>query len=161
MEKRSKAGFDSSSTSSSETASCWPESWINGGYHGFSIGPNLPTGSKPRLGWSPASQRRQRPYCSWEVRHFFESQSPSSQSSWWPTSLWALQMFFRFFSIQMIWSDAADRGALADGLRNTYQCHLEIAESLKSSRFQRVAKGWIAERTVSWFGWYRRFNLDY
>ena len=70
-------------------------------------------------------------------------------------------MFFRFFSIQMIWSDAADRGALADGLWHTYQCHLEIAESLKSSRFQREAKGWIVERTVSWFGRYRRLNLNY
>ena len=61
----------------------------------------------------------------------------------------------------MIWSDAADRGALADGLWNTYQCHLEIAESLKSSQFQRVEKGWIVEKCLSWFGWYRRLNLDY
>ena len=35
------------------------------------------------------------------------------------TSLWTLRMFFCFFSIQMIWANAADWGALADGLWNT------------------------------------------
>ena len=52
----------------------------------------------------------------------------------------------------MIWADVTDRGELAAWLWQTYQCHLEIGESLQSNQFQLVAKGWIVERTVSWFG---------
>jgi putative transposase len=70
-------------------------------------------------------------------------------------------LFFWFFTIQLIWADGAYRGDLADWLWNTYQCGLEIAITLRTQGFQVIPKRWIVERTFSWFGWYRRLTIDY
>ena len=70
-------------------------------------------------------------------------------------------LFFWCFTIQLIWADGAYRGDLADWLWNTYQCGLEIAITLRKQGFQVLPKRWIVERTFSWFGWYRRLNIDY
>jgi len=70
-------------------------------------------------------------------------------------------LFFWFFTIQLIWADGAYRGDLADWLWNTSQRGLEIALTLRTQGFQVLPKRRIVERTFSWFGWYRRLNLDY
>jgi len=70
-------------------------------------------------------------------------------------------LFFWFFSIRMIWADAAYRGKLANWLWNRFQCQIKIAPTLKTKGFHVVPKRWIVERTFSWFGWYRRLNTDY
>jgi putative transposase len=71
------------------------------------------------------------------------------------------EVFFWFFTIQVIWADAAYRGELALWLWNTFQCALYIAPTLKTKGFQVVPKRWIVERTFSWFGGYRRLRIDY
>ena len=53
------------------------------------------------------------------------------------------------------------RGVLTDEFWNAYQCYLELVGAFQTSGFQRMEKGWIVQRTVSWFSWYRRLNLDY
>ncbi len=70
-------------------------------------------------------------------------------------------MFSWFFSIQMIWADGGYRGELAQWLWNRFQCELEITLNLQGTGFQVLPKRWIVERTFSWFGWYRRLNIDY
>jgi len=70
-------------------------------------------------------------------------------------------VFFWFITIRKVWADTAYRGDLAHWLWCAYQCELDIAATLKAQGFQVVPKRWIVERTFSWFGWYRRLNIDY
>ncbi len=70
-------------------------------------------------------------------------------------------MFFWFYTIQLIWADGGYRGELALWLWNRFQCELEISVNLQATGFQVIPKRWIVERTFSWFGWYRRLNIDY
>ena len=70
-------------------------------------------------------------------------------------------MFFWFISVQVIWADAAYRGALALWLLAAHQCRLEIAPTLKGQGFQPVPKRWIIERTFGWLQWSRRLSMDY
>jgi len=70
-------------------------------------------------------------------------------------------LFFWHFDLKKIWADAAYRGELEDWLWNTFQCHLEIAPTLKTKGFQVEPKRWIVERTFAWLGWFRRLNMDY
>ena len=70
-------------------------------------------------------------------------------------------VFFWFFSIQLIWADGGCRGDLALWLRNKFQCKLDVVINLRGKGFQVLPKRWIVERTFSWFGWYRRLNIDY
>ena len=70
-------------------------------------------------------------------------------------------VFFWFFSIQLIWADGGYRGDLALWLWNKFQCKLDVVINLRKKGFQVLPKRWIVERTFSWFGWYRRLNIDY
>ena len=70
-------------------------------------------------------------------------------------------IFIWFFSIQMVWADGGYRGELAQWLWNRFQCELEITLNLQGTGFEVIPKRGIVERTFSWFGWYRRLNIDY
>ena len=70
-------------------------------------------------------------------------------------------VFFWFFSIQLIFADGGYRGNLARWLWNKFQCKPDVVINLRGKGFQVLPKRWIVERTFSWFGWYRRLNIDY
>ena len=71
------------------------------------------------------------------------------------------EMFFWFFTIEMIWADGAYRGDLVQWLMLMYQCKLDITLNLNDKHFKVLPKRWVVERTFSWLGWYRRLNMDY
>jgi putative transposase len=70
-------------------------------------------------------------------------------------------VFFWFFSIQLIFADGGYRGDLALWLWNKFQCKLDVVINLRGKGFQVLPKRWAVERTFSWFGWYRRLSVDY
>jgi putative transposase len=71
----------------------------------------------------------------------------------------------QFSRLQLIWADQAYAGALVTwvwALRPWRKVRLEIVKRpAEAQGFQLLPKRWIVERTLGWFGRYRRLSKDY
>jgi putative transposase len=71
----------------------------------------------------------------------------------------------RFTPLRLIWADSAYTGFLATWLywlRPHHRIRLEIIKrSDQAKGFMLLPKRWVVERTLGWFGKYRRLSKDY
>jgi putative transposase len=71
----------------------------------------------------------------------------------------------RFTRLRLIWADSAYTGFLATWrywLRPHHRIRLEIIKrSDQAKGFMLLPKRWVVERTLGWFGKYRRLSKDY
>jgi putative transposase len=64
--------------------------------------------------------------------------------------------------LQLIWADGGYAGQLIEWVQQTCGWILEIVKRSDDTQgFKLLPKRWIVERTLSWFGWYRRLSKDY
>jgi putative transposase len=64
--------------------------------------------------------------------------------------------------LKLIWADGGYAGQLIDWVKQTRKWVLEIVKrSADAQGFELLKKRWIVERTLGWFGWYRRLSKDY
>lgn len=64
--------------------------------------------------------------------------------------------------LEIIWADGGYAGQLIQWVQRTCGWVLEIVKrSADAKGFKLLPKRWIVERTLSWFGWYRRLSKDY
>ena len=64
--------------------------------------------------------------------------------------------------LKLIWADGGYAGQLMDWVEKVCGWVLEIVKrSEQAMGFELLKKRWIVERTLGWFGWYRRLSKDY
>lgn len=64
--------------------------------------------------------------------------------------------------LKLIWADGGYTGQLIDWVKQTCGWLLEIVKRSDDAKgFEVLPKRWIVERTLGWFGWYRRLSKDY
>ena len=64
--------------------------------------------------------------------------------------------------LKLVWADGGYAGQLIDWVKQAYGWVLEIVKRSEDAQgFQLLKKRWIVERTLGWFGWYRRLSKDY
>jgi putative transposase len=64
--------------------------------------------------------------------------------------------------LKLIWADGAYAGALIEWVKQLGGWLLEIVKRKeKSVGFQVLPRRWVVERTLGWFGRYRRNSKDY
>jgi putative transposase len=64
--------------------------------------------------------------------------------------------------LKLVWADGGYAGQLIDWVQQTFGWVLEIVKrSEHAIGFELLKKRWIVERTLGWFGWYRRLSKDY
>jgi putative transposase len=67
-----------------------------------------------------------------------------------------------FPRLVLIWADGAYGGPLIDWVKAITGCVLEIVKRSDDQKgFVVLPKRWIVERTLGWFGRYRRLSKDY
>jgi putative transposase len=67
-----------------------------------------------------------------------------------------------FPSIKKIWADGAYQADLIELVKKSLDAVLEIVGRQAGQKgFQLLPKRWVVERTLAWFGWYRRLSKDY
>ena len=68
----------------------------------------------------------------------------------------------RFPRLKLIWADAAYGGELAEWVEKLFGWVLEIVKRPKEQKgFVVLPRRWVVERTLGWFGRYRRLSKDY
>ncbi|MDZ8096881.1 MAG: IS5 family transposase [Nostoc sp. DedQUE05] len=69
---------------------------------------------------------------------------------------------YLFPKLYLIWADAGYAGKLVDWVRHFIGCAIEIVKrSDDTSGFKVLPRRWVVERTLAWFGRYRRLSKDY
>jgi len=64
--------------------------------------------------------------------------------------------------LKLIWGDGGYAGKLIEWVQQACGWVLEIVKRNDDVQgFKLLPKRWIVERTLSWFGWYRRLSKDY
>ena len=64
--------------------------------------------------------------------------------------------------LKLVWADGGYAGQLIDWVEQVGGWILEIVKrSEQAMGFELLKKRWIVERTLGWFGWYRRLSKDY
>jgi putative transposase len=64
--------------------------------------------------------------------------------------------------LKLIWADGGYAGQLIDWVKQACGWGLEIVKRSENAQgFELLKKRWIVERTLGWFGWYRRLSKDY
>ena len=64
--------------------------------------------------------------------------------------------------LKLVWADGGYAGQLIDWVEQVCGWILEIVKrSEQAMGFELLKKRWIVERTLGWFGWYRRLSKDY
>ncbi len=64
--------------------------------------------------------------------------------------------------LEHIWADGGYAGQLIEWVQQACGWVLEIVKRGDNIKgFQVLPKRWIVERTLGWFGWYRRLSKDY
>jgi len=64
--------------------------------------------------------------------------------------------------LKLIWADGGYAGQLIGWVKQTCGWILEIVKRNDDAKgFEVLPKRWIVERTLGWFGWYRRLSKDY
>jgi putative transposase len=64
--------------------------------------------------------------------------------------------------LKLIWADGGYAGQLIDSVKQACGWVLEIVKRSEGAQgFELLKKRWIVERTLGWFGWYRRLSKDY
>jgi putative transposase len=64
--------------------------------------------------------------------------------------------------LKLMWADGGYAGQLIDWVKQTCGWVLEIVKRSDDVKgFKVLPKRWIVERTLGWFGWYRRLSKDY
>ena len=64
--------------------------------------------------------------------------------------------------LKLIWADGGYAGQLIDWVKQACGWVLEIVKRSEGAQgFELLKKRWIVERTLGWFGWYRRLSKDY
>lgn len=64
--------------------------------------------------------------------------------------------------LKLIWADGGYAGQLIDWVQQVCGWVLQIVKrSEQAMGFELLKKRWIVERTLGWFGWYRRLSKDY
>jgi putative transposase len=64
--------------------------------------------------------------------------------------------------LKLIWADGGYAGQLIDWVKQACGWVLEIVKRSENAQgFELLKKRWIVERTLGWFGWYRRLSKDY
>ncbi len=66
-------------------------------------------------------------------------------------------------SLQLIWADGIyEKGGLVEWVRDTLDIALEVVKRPKDQKgFVVLPRRWVVERTLAWFGKYRRLSKDY
>ena len=68
----------------------------------------------------------------------------------------------RFPRLKLIWADAAYGGELVEWVKAFFGWVLEIVKRPKGQKgFVVLPRRWVVERTLGWFGRYRRLSKDY
>lgn len=68
----------------------------------------------------------------------------------------------RFPRLKLIWADAAYGGELVEWVKKLFGWVLEIVKRPKEQKgFVVLPRRWVVERTLGWFGRYRRLSKDY
>jgi len=68
----------------------------------------------------------------------------------------------RFPRLKLIWADAAYGGELVEWVKKLFGWMLEIVKRPKEQKgFVVLPRRWVVERTLGWFGRYRRLSKDY
>ena len=68
----------------------------------------------------------------------------------------------RFPRLELIWADAAYGGELVQWAKTVFGWVLEIVKRPKDRKgFVVLPRRWVVERTLGWFGRYRRLSKDY
>lgn len=64
--------------------------------------------------------------------------------------------------LKLVWADGGYTGQLIDWVKQACGWVLEIVKRSEHAQgFELLKKRWIVERTLGWFGWYRRLSKDY
>ena len=64
--------------------------------------------------------------------------------------------------LKLVWADGGYAGKLIDWAKQACGWVLEIVKRSEDAKgFELLKKRWIVERTLGWFGWYRRLSKDY
>lgn len=64
--------------------------------------------------------------------------------------------------LKLVWADGGYAGQLIDWVKQVCGWVLEIVKRSENAQgFELLKKRWIVERTLGWFGWYRRLSKDY
>jgi len=64
--------------------------------------------------------------------------------------------------LKLVWADGGYAGKLIDWVKQACGWVLEIVKRSEDAKgFELLKKRWIVERTLGWFGWYRRLSKDY
>lgn len=64
--------------------------------------------------------------------------------------------------LKLLWADGGYAGQLIDWVKQAFGWVLEIVKRSEDAiGFEVLKKRWIVERTLGWFGWYRRLSKDY
>ena len=64
--------------------------------------------------------------------------------------------------LKLLWADGGYAGKLIDWVMQACGWVLEIVKRSEDAKgFELLKKRWIVERTLGWFGWYRRLSKDY
>lgn len=72
------------------------------------------------------------------------------------------KIFHVFPKLHLIWADAGYAGLLVHWVRYFIGCGLEIVKrSDRTEGFKVLPRRWLVERTLAWFGRYRRLSKDY
>jgi putative transposase len=68
----------------------------------------------------------------------------------------------QFPRLKLIWADGAYGGELVEWVRTFFGWMLEIVKRPKEQKgFVVLKRRWVVERTLGWFGRYRRLSKDY
>jgi putative transposase len=64
--------------------------------------------------------------------------------------------------LKLIWADGGYAGQLIEWVKQNCGWVLEIVKRSDNTKgFEVLPKRWVVERTLGWFGWYRRLSKDY
>jgi putative transposase len=64
--------------------------------------------------------------------------------------------------LKLVWADGGYAGQLIDWVTKACNWVLKIVKrNVNAQGFELLKKRWIVERTLGWFGWYRRLSKDY
>ena len=86
-----------------------------------------------------------------------EADIQDGQGAW----LLLAQMWGRFPRLKKMWADSR-YASLVGVLQRRFECELEIVKRSPEARgFELLPHRWIVERTLGWFGRYRRLSKDY